>query len=299
MPHHHDHAGHTHRSNNTRRMAMTLVLTAIYMVAEAVGGWLSGSLALVADAGHMLSDVAALGLSLFALWIARRPATPQHTYGYYRAEILAALANGATLVAISILVFIEAFKRIGSPPEVEGSLMMGIAAGGLVVNLIGLSILHSGRGESLNVHGAWLHLLTDALGSVAALVAGGLIALYGWDWVDPVASIAIGLLVIYSAWGLLKEAIAILMERTPGHLDIDQVQNTLAQTPGVCGVHDLHIWTITSGMVSLSAHVVLSEGHSAAEALESMRLALHEQFGIDHMTVQIEPPGDDHCEAAF
>jgi cobalt-zinc-cadmium efflux system protein len=240
-----------------------------------------------------------LGLSLFAIWIAKRPPTPEHSYGYYRAEILAALANGATLVAISILVFIEAIKRIGSPPEVEGPLMMAIAGGGLLVNLAGLAILHSGRGESLNVHGAWLHLLTDALGSVAALVAGGLIWQYGWNWVDPLASIAIGILVIYSAWGLLKEAITILMERTPGQIDVDQVRSTLAATPGVCGVHDLHIWTITSGMISLSAHVVLTAGHSADAALESMRHALHEQFGIDHMTVQVESPGEDHCEAAF
>ena len=280
-------------------MTWTLGLTAMYMVAEAVGGWLAGSLALMADAAHMLSDVAALGLSLFAIWIARRPPTPEHSYGYYRAEILAALANGATLVAISILVFVEAVKRIGSPPDVEGPLMMAIAGGGLLVNLAGLAILHSGRGESLNVHGAWLHLLTDALGSVAALVAGGLIWQYGWNWVDPLASIAIGVLVIYSAWRLLKEAIAILMERTPGQIDVDQVRSTLAATPGVCGVHDLHIWTITSGMISLSAHVVLTSGHSADAALESMRHAMHEQFGIDHMTVQVESPGEDHCPAAF
>ncbi len=203
------------------RLAWTLGLTLIYMFAEIIGGYLADSLALLADAGHMFSDVAALGLSLFAAWISQRPPTPRLTFGYYRAEILAALANGATLIAISIVIFIEAGRRLSTPEPVQGLLMLSIAAGGLVINIVGLAILHSGRGENLNIHGAWLHLLTDALGSVAALVAGGLVWAFGWNWADPAASIAIGVLVIYSSWNLMKQAIAILMQSTPSHLNCD------------------------------------------------------------------------------
>ncbi len=284
---------------NRARLAWTLGLTLVYMVAEVVGGYMADSLALLADAGHMFSDAAALGLSLFAAWISLRPPTPQHSYGYYRAEILAALANGAALIAISILIFIEAVHRLDTPQPVEGVLMLGIAAGGLVINLIGLAILHSGKDESLNIHGAWLHLLTDAMGSVAALVAGGLIWQFGWNWADPLASILIGLLVIYSSWNLLKQAIAILMESTPPHLNVDAVRSAMIVAPGVCGVHDLHIWTITSGMDSLSAHVVLLPGHEGNAALDSLRRILHEQFGIDHITIQIEPASQDECRTSF
>ncbi len=208
------------------------------------------------------------GLELVCRLDQRAPPTPTHSYGYYRAEILAALANGATLVAIAILIVIEAIHRLSDPQPVEGLLMLGIAAGGLVINILGLAILNAGKSENLNMHGAWLHLLTDALGSVAALLAGGLIWLAGWYWVDPVASILIALLVTYSSWNLLKQAIAILMESTPSHLNVDEVRSAMAQTPGACDVHDLHIWTITSGMVSLSAHIVLSEGQDSAAALD-------------------------------
>jgi cobalt-zinc-cadmium efflux system protein len=269
------------------------------MLAEIVGGYLSGSLALLADAGHMFSDAAALALGLFAAWISSRPPTPQHSYGYYRAEILAALANGATLVAIAIVIFIEAVHRLGAPQPVEGPLMLAIAAGGLLINFAGLTILHSGRSENLNVHGAWLHLLTDALGSVAALVAGALIWARGWYWIDPVASILIGLLVIYSSWNLLKQAIAILMESTPAHLDVDVVRSAIVEIPGAREVHDLHIWTITSGMVSLSAHVVLADGYDAAASLDALRRVLHERFGIDHITIQIELAGHEACRTSF
>lgn len=275
------------------------MLTAAYMVAEIVGGYLSDSLALLADAGHMFSDVAALALSLFAAWIARRPPTPQWTYGYHRAEILAALANGATLIAISMVIFIEAAKRLNTPEPVAGPLMLGVAAGGLVVNLLGLAILSSGGQENLNVRGAWLHLLTDALGSVAALAAGALIWAFGWYWTDPVASIAIGVLVIYSAWNLVKQAIAILMQGTPAHLNLDTVQQAIAAAPGVVEVHDLHIWTITSGMHSLSAHVVLLAGHDPQQALADIRQVVHDRFEIDHITIQIDPAGRAECRTAF
>jgi cobalt-zinc-cadmium efflux system protein len=297
--HGHAHHDHGHRAKNRARLAWTLALTLIYMVAEIAGGYLSGSLALLADAGHMLSDAAALALSLFAAWISLRPPTPQLSYGYYRAEILAALANGATLIAISLFVFVEAIGRLNQPAPVAGELMSAIAAGGLVVNLLGLAILHAGRADNLNLQGAWLHLMTDAMGSLAALAAGALVWARGWNWADPAASIFIGLLVIYSSWSLLKQAIAILMQSAPSHLDVGAVQGAIASATGVGAVHDLHIWTITSGMDSLSAHVVLADGHQRGQVLDDLRQILHEQFGIDHITIQIEADDDRECRTPF
>jgi cobalt-zinc-cadmium efflux system protein len=268
-----------------------LGLIVAYMVAEIVGGLLTNSLALLADAGHMLSDAAALALALFASWIARRPPTSRRTYGYYRMEILAALANGSALVAVSVFIFIEAFRRIGHPPEVASGLMMGVAAGGLAVNLAGLRVLHGGRSDSLNLRGAWLHVLTDALGSVAVLVAGALIWVRGWYWADPAASLALGVLVIYSSWALLKETVAVLMEEAPAHVDVDDVRNRIMAMPGVLGVTDLHVWTITSGMVSLSAHVATADDEPQRTMLADIRRMLHDRFGIDHLTIQLEPEG--------
>lgn len=290
--HSHTH-GHCHHhggsDRNRRRLALTLGLVVLYMVAEVVGGLLSGSLALLADAGHMLSDAGALALSLFAIWIAQRPPTPSKTWGYYRIEILAALINGAALVALSIFILFEAVERIRQPAEVRAPLMMAVAAGGLLINLISLRILSGGKNDNVNMRGAWLHVLTDALGSVQAIVAGGLIWAYGWAWADPVASVLISLLVIYSAWDLLRETVGVLMEGAPRHIDVDEVRDCLICLPGVLAVHDLHIWTITSGMESLSVHVVLEEGRSYGDALAEVRAILHKRFGIDHMTVQIEP----------
>jgi cobalt-zinc-cadmium efflux system protein len=291
--HSHGH-GHFHGSNraeNKRRLAVVLGLVVAYMVAEVIGGILTNSLALLADAGHMLSDAAALGLSIFAIWIAARPPTPQRTYGYYRTEILAALVNGATLVTISILIFVEAFRRIGAPPEVEGGLMMVIAAGGLVINLIGLWILNTGKSDNLNVRGAWLHVLTDALGSVGVIAAGVLIWAFGWYWIDPAASIAVGILVLYSSWALLRETVAVLMEEAPAHIDVDEVRNTIIGIEGVRAVDDLHVWTITSGMVSLSAHVAVADERQPRALLTEIRRSLHDRFGIDHITIQLEPEG--------
>jgi cobalt-zinc-cadmium efflux system protein len=306
MDHHHhqDHdqrreAARSGRAESRARLSLTLGLTLLYMVAEVVGGYLAGSLSLLADAGHMLSDAAALGLSLFASWIAQRPPTPQHSYGYYRAEILAALANGATLIAIAIIVFVEAGHRLSAPEPVQGPLLLGVAAGGLVINLLGLWILNAGKDESLNIHGAWLHVMTDALGSLAALSAGALVWGWGWNWADPVASILIGILVIFSSWNLVKQAIAVLMESTPRHLDVDAVRSAIMSTPGVCEVHDLHIWAITSGMESLSAHVALLPGYEALASLDSLRLMLRERFGIDHITIQIEAAGQEQCPTSF
>jgi cobalt-zinc-cadmium efflux system protein len=272
------------------------VLILVYMVAEVIGGIITNSLALLADAGHMLSDAAALALALFATWIARRPATSPHTYGYYRSEILVALVNGATLVAVSIYIFAEAYGRIGEPPEVQGALMFGIATGGLLINLVCLVILNSGKTESLNVHGAWLHVLTDALGSVGAITAGALIWLFNWYWADPIASLLIGVLVLYSAWNLLKEAVMVLMECAPGHIDVDEVHNTLHEVVGVRSVHDLHIWTITSGLVALSAHITAEPNQPQQILLRQIGQVLHDRFGIDHTTIQVEPEGYEECE---
>jgi len=285
---HHNHAHTAASSRNRSRLALTLGLAAVYMLAEVVGGWLTGSLALLADAGHMLSDVGALGLSLFAMWMARRPPTSRRTFGYHRMEILAALANGATLVAISIFVLAEAVQRFQHPREVDAPVMMGIAIGGLLVNLAGLWILSAGRDDNLNVRGAWLHVLTDALGSVQAIAAGALIWAFGWQWADPAASVLIALLVVYSSWSLLKEATGVLMESAPSHIDVDEVRDAMIGIPGVIEVHDLHVWTITSGMETLSAHVVVEEGCYDCDVLTEIRTALHERFGIHHMTVQME-----------
>lgn len=289
--HAHSHGPGAYRSASKKRLKIVLGLVVLYMVAEVVGGLLTNSLALLADAGHMLSDAASLALALFALWAAQRPPTPRHTYGYHRTEILAALVNGATLVAVAVYIFVEAYERVGAPSEVQGALMMGIAVGGLAVNLAGLWILNAGKSESLNVRGAWLHVLTDALGSVGAIVAGALIWAFGWYWADPAASVLIGLLVIYSAWALLKETVAVLMEGAPGHLDVDAVRDAIRGVEGVSAVHDLHVWTITSGMVALSAHVVTSGARPHDVLLQEIHDVLHEAFEVDHPTIQIEPGG--------
>jgi cobalt-zinc-cadmium efflux system protein len=300
--HGHGH-GHSHahesaevRARNARRLATVLVLAAAYMVAEVIGAALTNSLALLADAGHMLSDAGALALSLFALWIAQRPPTVTHTYGFHRTEILAALANGAALVAISIYIFVEAYRRIDAPPEVEGGVMMAIAVGGLAVNVLGLWILNQGRGESLNVQGAWLHVLTDALGSVGAILAGALIWRFGWAWADPVASVLIGILVLYSSWALLRETVGVLMEGVPSHIDADEVRAAIDAFPGVVSAHDLHVWTITSGMVALSAHVTVRDAGPPGALLTGIRSTLHDRFGIHHVTLQLEPEGFDGCD---
>ena len=287
----HEHCQHDHQHSNQRRLTIALMLAASYCVAEVVGGWLTNSLALLADAGHMLSDVAALGLSLFAAWIARRPPTTRRTYGYYRAEILAALVNGATLVGITLMIFVEAYHRLREPPEVAGAAMMTIAVGGLVVNLLGMAVLSGGREDNLNIRGAWLHTLTDALGSVGAIAAGAIVWIFHWNWADPLASSFIGLLVIYSSWMLLSEAVAVLMEHAPRGIDPDQVRDAMIGVPGVLEVHDLHVWTITSGLDSLSAHVVVADYQETELLLRELRETLHEQFGIEHITIQIEPTG--------
>jgi cobalt-zinc-cadmium efflux system protein len=265
------------------------------MVAEIVGGWLSNSLALLADAGHMLSDTAALALSLFAMWAARRPAKRASTYGYHRAEILAALANGSVLLVIALFIFIEAVQRLREPPTVAGPLMLAIACGGLVMNLAGLQLLAPGREANLNLRGAWLHVLSDALGSVGAIVAGVMIWARGWTWADPLASVVIVMFIVHSAWALLRETVAVLMENAPGHIDVDEVCTAIGKIASVMEVHDLHVWTITSGMESLSAHVLAAPDSDTDALLISIRSLLADRFGIDHVTIQIEKDVNGEC----
>lgn len=287
--HQNDHPGH--REHDARRLKWTLALVLAYMAAEVAGGLVSGSLALLADAGHMLSDAGSLALALFALWIAERPPTREKTYGYYRMEILAALANGVTLVLVALYIFYEAWHRFQDPPDVTGAIMMGVATGGLLVNLAGLALLHSSRDRSLNLRGAWLHVLADAAGSVGAIVAGVLVWWQGWNWADPAVSVLIGLLVLASSWSLLKESVAVLMEAAPAGIDVDRVRDEMVGIDGVVGVHDLHVWSITSGLVSLSAHVAVDDTRPAAAVLGEVRHALQDRFGIGHTTIQLEPEG--------
>jgi cobalt-zinc-cadmium efflux system protein len=260
------------------------------MIAEAVGGWLTGSLTLLADAGHMLTDVAALGLALMAVWFSARPATSTKTFGYHRLEILAALTNGVALVVIALLIFYEAYQRWASPPAVRGKLVVLFATGGLIVNLVSARILHGRHEVDLNIRAAWLHVIGDALGSLAALFAGAIIFLYGWYLADPLFSVVIGLLIIWSSWRLIREATNVLLEGTPAHINLAAVEAAILQTEGVDDVHDLHVWAITSGREALSAHVIHGESVSQPVLLQELRTKLHDRFGVDHLTIQMETP---------
>ncbi len=290
----HDHQHGTSSSEGQqRRLTLALLLAASYMLAEVAGGLWTGSLALLADAGHMLSDVFALSLSLFAFRLARRPATPQQTYGHHRTEILAALVNGLLLMGVSAYILSEALKRIETPREILGAPMLAIATGGLLVNLGALWILREGRHDNLNVRGAWLHVMSDALGSIAAIVAGGLIWAFGWSWADPLASLVIAVLIVFSAWNLLREVVEVLMEWAPSHIDVAEVERSIAALPGVLAVHDLHIWTISSGRISLSGHVACETEHDHIKLLQEVTDLLHQRFEISHATIQIETPDFD------
>jgi len=290
--HSHGHDDHARsRADDRRRLSVTLALVATYLVAEVVGGLWTGSLALLADAGHMFSDVAALALSLFAIWLAQRPASVERTFGYHRVEILAALANGVALIAVVLLILREAIERLSAPGEVLGAPMLVIAVGGLFVNLAGLWMLHGGKDSNLNVRGAWLHVLSDTLGSIGVIIAAFLVWAFGWSGADPIASIGIALLVIFASWQLLRETVGVLMEAAPGHIDVEEVRRVLCETRGVLSIHDLHVWTITSGFVSLSCHVESSHQVPDHELLAALQELLRERFGIDHVTIQIEPRG--------
>jgi cobalt-zinc-cadmium efflux system protein len=267
------------------------------MLAEAIGGFVTNSLALLSDAGHMLADVASLMLALLALWFAARPATTRKTYGYYRMEILAALVNGAALLVISLLISYEAFHRIKSPESVKGFELTLIAMGGLAVNAVSAFVLHSASRENLNMRGAFLHVMGDALGSVGAIVAGILIWRWGLVLADPLISIAMCLLIIYSSWQLIRESVNILLEGTPSHINIRAIVDAMHAVPGVTDVHDLHVWTISSGKDALSAHVTIEAGVVHRTVLESLQAQLRSGFNIGHVTIQIESPDDTDTAA--
>jgi len=288
MGHDHDHM----REGSRRALAVALGITATFTVVEVVGGLLTGSLALLADAVHMLSDNVALALALFAVWLAARPSTPGRTYGYKRAEVLAALANGVALVALSIWIFYEAFRRLADPPDVLGGWMLGLGIVGVGVNVAAAVILSRARRGSLNVEAAFRHVLADLLGSFGVVAAAATILATGWLEADPLVSLLIGLLVLVSSWSILRDSTTILLEAAPSGIDTRAVGERLARAPGVVEVHDLHIWTITSGFPALSAHVLVGRGEDChARRLELARL-LGEEFGIEHTTLQVDHVGD-------
>jgi cobalt-zinc-cadmium efflux system protein len=272
---------------------VVLGLTTAYLVAEVIGGLLTGSLALLADAGHMLADVFGLTMSLAALRMAARPATPRRTFGFHRAEILAAVVNAVLLLGIAGFILYEAWFRFAEPNVVESLPMLLVAAGGLVVNLIGFTVLHGAAGESLNMRGALLEVVADLLGSVGAILAAITIMLTGWYQVDPLVSVLIALFILPRAWSLLRAGLEVLLEATPAHLDLRQVVATMARVPGVSAVHDVHAWTIASGYVAMSAHVQ-ANGRPSADVLHDLQTLLREELHVDHVTLQVESA--DHAD---
>ncbi|CAN5229450.1 cation diffusion facilitator family transporter [soil metagenome] len=286
MSHDHSHA----ETGSRRALTLALAITAVYTGVEVVGGLVAGSLALLADAVHMLSDNVAL--ALFAVWLADRPASPERTYGYKRAEVLAALANGVTLVALSIWIFYEAFQRFRDPPDVLGGWVLVIGLIGGVVNLAAGLILFRGRSGNLNVEAAFRHVVADLLGSIGVVAAAVVILATGWLEADPLVSVLIGVLILVSSWSILRDSTAILLEAAPSGIDTRAVGERLARAPGVVEVHDLHIWTITSGFPALSAHVLVGRGEDChARRLELARL-LQDEFGIEHTTLQVDHVGE-------
>ena len=278
---------------------MVLALTVTYMLTEVVGGFLTNSLALLSDAGHMLADVAALLLAMLALWFAARPITPRKTYGYYRLEILAALANGVALVVISLLISYEAFQRIRQPQEVQGLEVTLIAVGGLVINAISAWLLHSASEDNLNMRAAFLHVVGDMLGSIGAIAAGVLIWQWGWTIADPIISVLMCLLIVYSSWQLIRESVNILLEGTPSHINIRALVEAMHSVEGVTDVHDLHVWTITSGKEALSAHVTIEPGASHPDTLEALQEQLRSMFNIGHLTLQLEPADEEEASKLY
>ena len=302
----HDHAsGHRHgTASGAHRgpLALVLALTCAVFVLELVGAVLSGSLALLADAGHMATDALGIGLALGAVTLAQRPAAGRRTFGWQRIEVLAAGLNGLLLLGVGAYVVVEAIRRIGDPPDIHAGWMLSIAGIGLVANVVSLAVLHAGQRESLNTRGAYLEVLGDALGSVAVIVAGVLIATVGWTGADVVASLAIGALVLPRAWSLLREALDVLLEAAPRGVDLAQVRAHMVSVDGVLDVHDLHAWTITSGLPVLSAHVVvedvvLADGHGG-RVLDALGACLGDHFDLEHCTFQLESPGHRGHEAA-
>jgi cobalt-zinc-cadmium efflux system protein len=282
------HGPHTHGSRHKRRLLAVFGLTAAFLVVEASVGLWTGSLSLLADATHMLLDAGGVLLSLLAVWFAERPATPAKTYGYYRVEILAALVNGVVLCVMAIAILVTTYERIRQPPHVPGGPILVVAALGLVVNLAALRLLHRGAGESLNVRAAYLEVLGDAISSAVVIGAALVILFTGWVVVDPVAGALIALFILPRTWALLRQTVNVLLEGAPPHLDVTEIEDALAAASAVRRVHDLHVWTLTSGREAMSAHVVVEAGAPSDRILEELHVILHTRFGIDHTTIQIE-----------
>jgi cobalt-zinc-cadmium efflux system protein len=279
----HSHAAHA----SVRSLRIALTLTAALLVVEVVGGVVSNSIALLADAGHMFTDVAALGLSLFVAWFSRQPATQQKSFGYLRWEILAAFLNGAALLLISAAIVVESVLRLKSPQPVEGGLMLGVAVAGLALNLISARILHPSSQSNMNVRGAYLHVLGDLLASVGTVVAAVLIRYTGWLLADPLASFITTALIMRGAWALVRESVDILLEAAPKHIDLAAVRAQLEAIPGIEAVHDLHVWSVTPRMIAMSAHAICRNADTQQHVLEHIHDAMS-LFGIGHITVQLE-----------
>ncbi len=294
----HSHGAHTHNKGphqNVRVLTVVLALTTAFLIAEVIGGLLTGSLALLADAGHMASDSASIALALLAFWLSVKPATPERSFGYKRAEILAALFNGVTLVAISIWIFIEAYRRFQDPSEILGGWMLLVAVIGLLVNLAGAAILARSGSQNLNLQGVLRHIVADLLGSVGAIAAAIIILLTGWLYADPIISVIIGLLILGSSWKILRDSTNILLESTPRGIDADEVGNRMAGAEGVQEVHDLHIWTITSGFPALSAHVLVGWDENCHTRRRDLEELLAREYGIEHTTLQVDHAGDHNA----
>lgn len=283
----HNHA-HTPAGKNKRRLTIVFGLTTLYLVVEVIGGLLTRSLALLADAGHMLTDVAGLGLALLAIRFAERPATPQRTYGFYRVEILASLANAVVLVGISFYILYEAYERFRDPPEVQSGTMLLVAFVGLIVNIIGIYLLRTASEESLNMKGAYFEVLSDMLTSIGVIVAGVIMLTKGWYYADPLISAGIGLFILPRTWMLLRDAVGVLLEGTPSDINLAALREAISGVAGVASVHDLHVWSLTSGVNAMSAHAVLAEGASHDEVLAAVQQRVTTDFKIAHATVQVE-----------
>jgi cobalt-zinc-cadmium efflux system protein len=286
----HEHGAHDHhRHDDSRLMAIVLAINVAMLAAGVAGGLVFDSLALLADAGHVLADVAAIGLALFAAWMASRPAGPQRTFGFRRTEIFAALANGVTLVAVSVFVFIEAVSRISDPPEVGGVGVLAVGVFALAGNALATGLLMRGDRTNLNLEGVLRHSAADALGSLGVIVAGLVVITTGWNQADPVVSIAIGVLILLGSWRLLREPFNVFMESAPEGIDVQDVGNAMCGVPGVREVHDLHVWTVTSGFPALAAHIRSDPSEAADDVRERVEAVLRERFGLDHTTLQVVP----------
>lgn len=284
----HGHHGHDHRRASRRALTAVLALTVGFTLVEVVGGFLTDSLALLADAGHMLSDTFAIGLALTALVLARRPSTPRRSFGFQRAEILAAFVNGLTLVMVSGWIIWEAVQRFRDPPDVLAGWMLAVAVAGLVANAVSATILLRSERESLNIEAALRHVVADLLGSAGVIVAAVIILLTGWTVVDPLISLVIAALIVASAWGVLRDSTAILMEETPSGIDASAVAQAIVDVPGVTNVHDLHVWRITSGFDALSAHVLVGRGEDCHGLRREIEAVLEARFDITHTTLQVD-----------